>query len=272
MGARVVTPCPKCASTRCRESRWSSHGEKAENVGMYPYRCTVCSHRFFAAVGATRSSVGGRHPFLTAAAAAVVIGVVAGIVALLWPEGQHVEQAVTLPVAALDAPADSAHPSTEAARAGDVDAQYRVGRAALNDIARGKEATSEGLTWLKQAAEGGHSAAMLKLGTLYRNGVGVPQNYEFAEKWVRAAAEAGNSEAMVELGRFYRAGVGVKADAVKAYVWFNRAAAAMNMEGVHERDIIGLKLSAEDLKAAQAESLATELESPATAREALASD
>ena len=52
----------------------------------------------------------------------------------------------------------------------------------------------------------------------------------------------------------------------------NRAAAAMNMEGVHERDIIGLKLSAEDLKAAQAESLATELESPATAREALASD
>ena len=77
---------------------------------------------------------------------------------------------------------------------------------------------------------------------------------------------------MVELGRFYRAGVGVKADAVKAYVWFNRAAAAMNMEGVHERDIIGLKLSAEDLKAAQAESLAAELESPATAREALASD
>ena len=271
MGARVATPCPKCASTRCRESRWSSHGEKADNPGMYPYRCTVCSHRFIAPAGAARSSVGGRHPLLTAVAAAVVIGVVAGIIGLLWPEAQQAEQVIA-PVATPDAPADGAHPSVEAARAGDPEAQYRVGRAALNDIARGKEATSEGLAWLTQAAEGGHTAAMLKLGKLYRNGVGVPQNYEFAEKWVRAAAEAGNSEAMVELGRFYRAGVGVKADAVKAYVWFNRAAAAMNMEGVHERDIIGLKLSAEDLKAAQAESLAAELESPATAREALASD
>ncbi len=268
MGARVVTPCPKCALTRCRESRWSSHGEKADNAGMYPYRCTACSHRFIAPVGATRSSVGGRHPFLTAAAAAVVIGVVAGIVGLLWPEDQHVEQAAALP----GAPAAIAHPSTEAAHAGDVEAQYRVGRAALSDSTRGKEATTEGVSWLTQAAEGGHTEAMLKLGKLYRNGVGVPQNYEFAEKWVRAAAEADNSDAMVELGRFYRAGIGVKADAVKAYVWFNRAAAAMNMAGVHERDIIALKLSAEDLKTAQAESLAAELEPPSTATDALAQD
>ncbi len=268
MGARVLIPCPKCASTRCRESRWSSHGEKADNPGMYPYRCTVCSHRFIAPVGAARNSVGGRHPILTAVAAAIVIGVVASIVGLLWPVEQNVEPAVAPP----GAPADTTHPSTEAARAGDLEAQYRVGRAALIDSARGKEGTTEGITWLTQAAEGGHSEAMLKLGKLYRNGVGVPQNYELAEKWVRAAAEAGNSEAMVELGRFYRAGVGIKADAVKAYIWFNRAAAAMNMEGVHERDIIGLKLNAEDLKAAQAESLAADLESPSTAAEAPAPD
>ena len=271
MGARVATPCPKCASTRCRESRWSSHGEKADNPGMHPCRCTVCSHRFIAPMGAAHSNVGGRHPLLTTVAATVVIGVVAGIIGLLWPEAQQAEQVIA-PIALPDASADSAHPSAEAAHAGDMEAQYRVGRAALNDSTRGKEATIEGVSWLTQAAEGGHTAAMLKLGTLYRNGVGVPQNYEFAERWVRAAAEAGNSEAMVELGRFYRAGVGVKADAVKAYVWFNRAAAAMNMEGVHERDIIGLKLSAEDLKAAQAESLAIELESSATAAKARAPD
>ncbi len=236
---------------------------------MYPYRCTDCSHRFIAPVGAARSTVGGRHPFLTAAAAAVVIGVVAGTISLIWPEDRPAREA---PQQSSSPQGDLAHPSTEAAREGDLDAQYRVGRAALSDTTRGKEGTMEGITWLTQAADGGHSDAMLKLGKVYRSGVGVPQNYAYAEKWVRAAAEAGNSEAMVELGRYYRGGIVVKLDQVKAYVWFNRAAAAMNMDGAHERDIMAMKLSAADLKAAQAESLASEAPQVEPAAETLATD
>lgn len=75
---------------------------------------------------------------------------------------------------------------------------------------------------------------------------------------IRSAAEAGDSDAMVELGRLYRSGLGVSVDQVQAYVWFNRAAAAMNMDGVYERDNIALKLSPDEMKSAQALSLADE--------------
>ncbi len=148
----------------------------------------------------------------------------------------------------------------EAARNGDAEAQFRLGRAALLDTTRGKEGAAEAVAWLRQAATGGHTGAMLQLGKLYRSGVGMPQNYEYAGKWIRSAAEAGDSDAMVELGRLYRGGLGVGADPVQAYVWFNRAAAAMNIDGARERDGIALKLSPEELKSAQAASLAAEEE------------
>ena len=236
---------------------------------MHPYRCLSCSHRFVAPAGASTSRLGAQHPWLTLGAAALVIGVTTIIVSLLWRDDSEVPKPAPL---VLNPQSDAVHPTLEAARGGDPEAQFRVGRAALSDTSRGKEGTAEALTWLKQAADGGHSDAMLQLGKLYRSGYRVPQNYDYAEKWVRAAAEAGNSEAMVELGRMYRAGLGVKPDAVKAYVWFNRAAAAMNMDGAHERDIIGLKLSADELKAAQTESLATEEALPRPAPDTPAPD
>ena len=251
MGVRFAVSCPQCASTRCRESRWSSHNEKADNAGKHPYRCLSCSHRFIADAHLSVNGLGGRSTWLTAAAAAIVISVAAGSVVLLWTDGTPPEQ--TAPAASV-----ASNATLDAARNGELEAQFRVGRAALLDTSRGKEGTAEAVSWLRQAANGGHSGAMLQLGKLYRSGVGVPQNYEYAEKWVRSAADAGNGEAMVELGRFYRSGLGVKADLVKAYYWFNRAAATMNMEGVHERDLIALKLTADELKTAQAESLAAE--------------
>lgn len=261
MGVRATASCPKCDSTRCRPSRWSSHEEKSSNPGKHPYRCQSCSHRFIADAHAPSSGFGFRNTGLTATAAIVVIGAVTASVAVLWPDGTAIENATPV---ARDTQGSGANSTLEAARGGDLEAQFRVGRAALLDTSRGKEGTVEGVTWLRRAADGGHSGAMLQLGKLYRSGVGVPQNYEYAEKWVRSAADAGNSEAMVELGRLYRSGLGVKADLVKAYVWFNRAAAAMDMEGVHERDLLALKLNAQELKTAQAESLAAE-ESPAEA-------
>ncbi|ENO85923.1 tetratricopeptide repeat protein [Thauera linaloolentis] len=254
MGVRANTPCPKCASTRCRESRWSSHKEKVDNPDKHPFRCLSCSHRFIAPFGTARQGLGGRHPLLTVAAAAVITIIVVSGIGLLWPGGSPEEEAApTAPQANATSPT-----MEEAARNGDLEAQFRLGRAALLDTSRGKEGAAEAVSWLKRAATGGHAGAMLQLGKLYRSGVGMPQNYEYAEKWIRTAADAGNSEAMVELGRLYRSGLGVKADSVQAYVWFNRAAAAMNMDGVHERDSIALKLSAAELKAAQAESLAAD--------------
>ncbi|WP_341644148.1 sel1 repeat family protein [Thauera sp. SDU_THAU2] len=253
MDVSASISCPKCASTRCRVSRWRSHTEKVENPDKRPYRCEACSHRFIAAAGAATKRSRTGKPLLTIGAAAVVAGAVGSIV-LLWPDAEYDEAAISSPQAAI------AVNSTieEAARNGDVEAQFRLGRAALLDTSRGKEGAAEAVTWLRQAATGGHAGAMLQLGKLYRSGVGMPQNYEYAEKWIRSAAEAGDSDAMVELGRLYRSGLGVSVDQVQAYVWFNRAAAAMNMDGVYERDNIALKLSPDEMKSAQALSLADE--------------
>ena len=191
---------------------------------------------------------------LTIGAAVIVAGVLGSIV-LLWPDSAEHDTAASSASQAAVAVTSTVE---EAARNGDVEAQFRLGRAALLDTSRGKEGAAEAVTWLRQAATGGHSGAMLQLGKLYRSGVGMPQNYEYAEKWIRRSAEAGDSDAMVELGRLYRGGLGVTADQVQAYVWFNRAAAAMNMDGVYERDNIALKLSPDEMKAAQALSLADE--------------
>jgi TPR repeat protein len=254
MGLRASIPCPKCASTRHRQSRWNSSKEKTANPDKHPFRCLSCSHRFIAPTGKVQAGSGGRHPALTVAAAAIVASVAVSGIGLLWSGSSSDDE--TESAAPPPASAGSTAAMEEAARNGDLEAQFRLGRAALLDISRDKEGTAEAIAWLRQAATGGHTGAMLQLGKLYRSGVGMPQNYEYAQKWIRAAAEADDSDAMVELGRLYRGGLGVQADSVQAYVWFNRAAAAMNMDGVHERDNIALKLSTEELKAAQAASLA----------------
>ncbi|HRP24537.1 sel1 repeat family protein [Thauera sp.] len=259
MSGSKLLSCPKCGSTDCRESRWRSHQEKTDNPGRHPYRCLTCAHRFVAARAGALASRRG----LTLAAAVVVLialSLVAGGTAwmLADDDGTHPLAANGPDGGAGSASGNETGPSVEAAQSGDLEAQYRLGRAALLNTARGKEATLEALGWLKRASEGGHTGAMILLGKLYRSGVGITQNYELAARWIAAAAEAGDPEGMVEYGRLHRSGIGMTQDAVMAYVWFNRAAAALNMEGVHERDSVAIKLTPEELKRAQALSLELE--------------
>jgi len=253
MSARAAPCCPECGASRCRESRWRSHEEKLSHPGGHPYRCLACSHRFVAALPVHGSAGKPRTSTVATVIAAVLLAGM-GLVAAALLTGEDSDDTG----ATVTKEAPPTYGTLEAAKAGDPEAQYRIGRAALLDASHGKAAGAEAVHWLSRAAASGHSGAMLQLGKLYRSGVGVPQNYEYAEKWVRASADAGNTDGMVELGRLYRSGLGVEQNAVTAYVWFNRAAAQMNMDGVHERDNIALKLSQEELKAAQAESVAAE--------------
>lgn len=262
MSESKLLSCPKCGSTECRESRWRSHQEKTDNPGRHPYRCLNCAHRFVAVRAGALASRRG----MTAAAAIIVFVAVTLVVAgTAWMLADDNDEDIR-PLTATTAPkarpgggsGPETHPSLEAAQGGDLEAQYRLGRAALLNTARGKEATLEALGWLKRASDGGHTGAMILLGKLYRNGVGITQNYELAARWIAAAAEAGDAEGMVEYGRLHRSGIGMTQDAVMAYVWFNRAAAALNMEGVHERDSVAIKLTPEELKRAQALSLELE--------------
>ena len=52
----------------------------------------------------------------------------------------------------------------------------------------------------KPLANQGYADAQYHLGSLYDNGIGVPQNHKTALKWYRLAAEQGDADAQFLLG------------------------------------------------------------------------
>ncbi len=71
--------------------------------------------------------------------------------------------------------------------------------------------------------EQGDARAQNKLGLMYFNGQGVPQDHAEAAKWYRLAAEQGLAEAQYNLGVMHRVGQGVSQDYVQAHMWINLA-------------------------------------------------
>ena len=65
-----------------------------------------------------------------------------------------------------------------------------------------------------------------RLGELYAEGQGVPQDYAEALKWYRTASDQGDIWAQLAVGRFYESGYGVQQDYVEAYFWCSLAANA----------------------------------------------
>jgi hypothetical protein len=59
---------------------------------------------------------------------------------------------------------------------------------------------------------------------MYRQGLGVPQDYQEAFRWFLRAAEQGNGGAQNHLGLMYYKGEGVEKDLVQAYKWAYLAA------------------------------------------------
>jgi len=66
--------------------------------------------------------------------------------------------------------------------------------------------------------------AQWKLGLLYRDGEGVPQDGAKAALWLRRAAEKDFPSAEYDLGKMYDLGLGVPKDYVQAEQWYYRAA------------------------------------------------
>lgn len=79
-------------------------------------------------------------------------------------------------------------------------------------------------TAARQAAERGDSVAQGRLGYLYMNGKGVPQNYGEAARWYRKAAEQGHAGGAYWLGYLCETGQGVQQSSGEAAKWYRRAA------------------------------------------------
>jgi TPR repeat protein len=84
----------------------------------------------------------------------------------------------------------------------------------------------------EQLAHQGSSSAMLRLGLLYRRGLGVSQDYAQAVAWYRKAADAGNPGGMTNLGVSYALGEGVAKDYGQAMAWYRKAADAGDARGM----------------------------------------
>ncbi|KAL0211466.1 hypothetical protein P9112_009764 [Eukaryota sp. TZLM1-RC] len=77
--------------------------------------------------------------------------------------------------------------------------------------------------WYSKAAEGKCGDAMLNLGLMYQEGLGVDADQNTAVQWFEKAVEAGNEDARVELARSYETGEGIDQDYVKAAELYQEA-------------------------------------------------
>ena len=79
------------------------------------------------------------------------------------------------------------------------------------------------LNELRTLAEEGNKVAQYNLGTMYRKGKGLPQDYKMAVKWYTLSAYQGNAAAQYNLGIMYSFGLGVVPDYKTAFKWYNLA-------------------------------------------------
>jgi len=100
-------------------------------------------------------------------------------------------------------------------------------------------------------AEQGFAFAQYKLGVMYAEGQGVPEDDAEAVKLFRKAAEQGYADAQHNLGFMYDKGQGVPEDDVYAYMWWNIAAAQGNEDAKKGKGIISENMTKEQIAEAQ---------------------
>lgn len=108
------------------------------------------------------------------------------------------------------------------------EASYTEAQNALGTIYRNGEGIPKDLTqsvsWYARAAERGHAGAQNNLGYAYENGLGVPKDIATAVSWYRKSAEQGESSAQHNMGIVYANGQGVPKDDAQAAAWYRKAA------------------------------------------------
>ena len=73
---------------------------------------------------------------------------------------------------------------------------------------------------------------------------------EALREW-QASANAGDAKAMLALGRLYMQGLGVPQNYVQAHMWFSLAASRFEAEAMKERDALATRMAPEQIAAAQ---------------------
>jgi TPR repeat protein len=83
-------------------------------------------------------------------------------------------------------------------------------------------------------AEKGQSQAMLTVGVLYEQGIGVPRNFTKALEWYQKASLAGESDGYFRVGLCYEIGMGIAYDMDKAVSNFEKAVEMGSLSAAHK--------------------------------------
>ncbi|MBP8290689.1 MAG: sel1 repeat family protein [Chromatiaceae bacterium] len=102
------------------------------------------------------------------------------------------------------------------------DTQHSDYRYAMHLVLSGNAAT--GARMLHTLASIGHAPAQLRLGLLYQQGHGVPQDPRRAAHWFERAARQDDVGGQYLLAAAYQRGEGVPVSPEKAFEWFHRLA------------------------------------------------
>jgi uncharacterized protein len=136
------------------------------------------------------------------------------------------------------------------AEAGDASAQYRLGQ--LYDEGTGvPQDYGQAKEWFEKAAKQGHVGAQVNLGTLYLQGEGAPQSAQMALFWLSRAAEQGHALAFAKLGWMYAQGRGVLQDFIQAHKWYSLAAANGHEKSAGYRDALAIQMTPAQIAEAQ---------------------
>ncbi|MDH4283749.1 MAG: sel1 repeat family protein [Gallionellaceae bacterium] len=106
---------------------------------------------------------------------------------------------------------------------GDIVSQLRLGLMYANGEGTPQN-HPEAVKWLRNPAEQGHIEAQFALAELYVSGKGVIRNPEEAAVWYLKAAEQGHEAAQHKLGVMYAEGLGIRYDPITAEKWLIKAA------------------------------------------------
>ena len=138
----------------------------------------------------------------------------------------------------------------KAAEAGEASAQFRLGQ--LYDEGTGvPQDYGQAKEWFEKAAKQGHVGAQVNLGTLYLQGEGAPQSAQMALFWLSRAAEQGHALAFAKLGWMYVQGRGVLQDFVQAHKWYSLAAANGHEKAAEYRDALAKQMPSAQIAEAQ---------------------
>ena len=136
------------------------------------------------------------------------------------------------------------------AERGNVLAQYKLGLMYNNGEGVPQD-FRQAVNWFNRAAVLGYAPAQSSLGVKFEKGQGVKRNYSEAVRWYRFGAEQGYAMAQYRLGRMYVLGQGVRRDYTEAFAWFKIAAGLGLEDAATARDAIAARLTPKQLADAE---------------------